>query len=262
MQEDLATNIQRSKENGKTSTRERAHHIATQLEICSSGLKILSDDYHKHIDSVVKYGKFSDGGCVSGYFSENIFRSTQSSLTEIATLRDYIARFISIDILGLKNNIDSMHRLLEEIDRKSISHPLADMVEYSYHGGAKWLSNFDAYRNLIAHNSPLKHAGGHLWVHQRAIAAPGCEKGIPTCSLTLPANPLDLLKRTRNQDFDEEVLQVMNGDSGGPDSLEYVHDTLFDLSRFAIEASQFSPVGPEPIRFNVSNIIPGSLVYR
>lgn len=242
-----------------------ARRIAHQMRVCSWRLRQLSESYRESLHARVRRADVEPGMRFSDGFSELGYLTLQTFLVDACILRDYLSEFYA-EFLQETNgdrveNITSIGGLKRRILAKT---KRTDDLTKELQAATEpdgWLHTLGAYRDLVVHAAPLGHADGRLFAVAETLRLCGVEP-IPCVRLPLPRNPTAVSKKRATQeqfsDFKtqwEAFLGASRDESNDTDGLQYAHSTLHQLVALARTMSEQSPVAPEMMRFDSSNII-------
>jgi hypothetical protein len=188
--------------------------------------------------------------------------AVHSFLTDLATLRDYLAEFIAKYVLAPFRTDDKHIRLMAKLKSEILPHVQGkhEIVEYleAITADDGWLKILSDYRDLAVHYSPLSSADYRAWVAMKTVKQPNGAQ-FPSISMPLPADPA-ATKRARSK-FDSNASwkkwqQENFGDGNrqiGPDILQYCHEMLGRMTFLARGVGGYSPIRPKRQVFNSSN---------
>jgi hypothetical protein len=245
--------------------------IAFQLRAASWRLHDISEAYSRELSARTSEESFKEGERFESVNSFFIHLATHSFLSEMATLRDYLAEFIARYPLAAYNpsggHVPSLAKLLEKvISRARGKHPLADEIaQITADGG--WLKTMSAYRDLAVHHTPLASASHHTLLQQKLITAKD-GTAFPSVTFKLPVDP-DTIRQKRRasgapiksvQEWLEKSFGAKNAD--GPDALEYCHAILGLIAKLSMGVATHSPVSPKIAHFGPHNIIGPVIVKK
>lgn len=235
-----------------------------QIRICLGRLRDLSSIYHRHLVAVLRSDAFVAGRSLSGNFSDEVFLSCHAFVSELSTLRDYITAFAGFAIyhkqnLGLqifKRNKKGRSTGIASLDR------MCNAAEEG-NGDENWLHLLTEYRNLIVHNAPLAGSNGSVMIRNHLLSV-GKDNFIPSVTLPLPNNPIDLRQRfakgslfQTKHEWAEATKNSLR--DGGRDALDFCKLCFSNFCLVADDLITLSKQKPSPIVFDETNIIPGSL---
>lgn len=239
--------------------------ISYQLRVSAWKLKQISVSYHNQLRGKIKNKTFKNNEQFDDSFTWLCYLSIQSSLVEMCILRDYLSEYTAHCVF---NNLlsDTSSRIATFSSfRKCIlnKNQLDDALFLELKQiseGSGWLKNLGEYRDLVVHSAPLTHAENRIFAICKSIEFDGVE--LPTVCCPIPPNPMKISKlRAKGalfEDFEEQLKIYSNlNEEHGPfiDGLEYCHTTLNRMSELAVKLAERSPVEPQRMVFDKSNII-------
>jgi hypothetical protein len=228
-----------------------AARISYQVETSIRRLQLLSDGYSTQLSTLLARRQFPDGSRIDDLWTQSVFLSIQSFLTDACVLRDYLAEFAAAFVyrLGESPRITSHAGLLKHLKRASSDDVLTKkLLEASAANG--WLNELGSYRDLVVHSAPLALAQGRLWVWCKAIElAEG--KRLPIVRFPLPAQPAAIMAARSKADYEnfqmliEQFAGSADVDPSMRDALRYAHTVMGDLAELALDLASHSPVAPQ-----------------
>jgi hypothetical protein len=239
-----------------------SHRVKFQIDSSAWRLRDLSNAYFTELNALVETRGYSNGKRIDTMNSFAIEIAVHSLLTDLATLRDYLAEFIAQYVFRPfrtdGKNIRLMAKLKSEIlPHMQRKHEIVPYLE-AITADNGWLKILSDYRDLAVHYSPLSSADYRAWVVMKTLEQPN---GIqfPSISMSLPADPA-ATKRVRSK-FDSSASwrqwQRENFGKGdrqqGPDTLQYCHEMLGRMVHLAFIIGNYSPIAPKKQTFNSSN---------
>ncbi|RBP33552.1 hypothetical protein DFR37_1342 [Eoetvoesiella caeni] len=239
--------------------------ISHQLRVCSRRLKELSDSYHSQLCSVVGKQDFATNKRFMNGYTWLCYLSVQSFLMDICILRDYLAEYAANFVFEVSNDsqkssITTLSGLRKYVLRNlngedAIAEELNEITE-----GDGWLKMLGAYRDLIVHSAPLVQAERRLFAIIKTIEIPGGQ--LPCISCPMPKNPQEIFVSRANgsmfENFEEQFNRytgIGEGEADYIDGLEYCHKALGMISDLANKLALRSPVKPQMMVFDSTNII-------
>lgn len=238
------------------------HRIQFQIDSSAWRLRDLSNAYHIELNALIETGGYSDGKRIHTMNSFAIEIAVHSFLTDLATLRDYLAEFIARYILHPfrtdNKNIRLMAKLMVEVlPHVRQKHEIVPYLE-AITADNGWLKVLSDYRDLAVHYSPLSFAEYQAWVIMKTLEQPNRIQ-FPSISMSLPADPA-ATKRARsklNANASWKQWQRENfgqSDRGqGPEMLQYCHEMLGKMVHLASHVAQYSPIAPKQLVLDSSN---------
>jgi len=240
--------------------------IGHQLRVCNWRLREISEAYSNQLNARVKLNDFKVGQHFEDGFSWLTYLSIQSFLVDSCILRDYLAEFASEfvykDIIDTGNcKITAMGPLKKKISSKIIDNDyfIQELRQETSKNG--WITLLGNYRDLVVHSAPLAQAERRLFsVCDKLIIN---ENGsLPIIRSPIPENPAQILtsrsKGDHFADFNNQInvfAKAANGDIPMIDGLDYASMVLGNLARLSELAADKSPIAPQIMVFNSSNII-------
>ncbi|MCS4309351.1 hypothetical protein M2404_003722 [Rheinheimera pacifica] len=244
-----------------------ASRVSQQLRVCGWRLKELSDSYYAQLLSIAEQKDFSRNSSFLNGYTWLCYLAIQSFLIDICILRDYLAEFSANFLFPLpKNqkslNITTMAGLKKHcMNGENLNDPLIQMLD-KITSKSGWLKELGEYRDLVVHSAPLAQAERKLFVITKTKNISGGE--IPSICCPIPKNPHEISISRANgsmfKSFEEQLnkyIGVGKDDGDHIDGLEYCYDVLGKISLLALQFADRSPVKPQRIIFDSSNIIGG-----
>lgn len=245
--------------------------ITFQIRAGSWRLHELSEAYHKELCGRIIDGEFKDGQKFESMNSFLIYLATHSFLTDMATLRDYLAEFMAkyvfMDFNAGRTHLRTLKGLRKNIIPSALGkHPLADVISNITDAGG-WLKTLSTYRDLAVHYTPLASATRHPFLEQKLIKPSG-GSAFPAIQFSLPGDPEAVQKMRDTGGMSASVREWLresfaegNVVAKGPDALEYSHQALGMMALLASEVGGFAPIKPKMAHFGPHNMI-GPLTVR
>ncbi len=245
-----------------------ASRIGHQLRVCDWRLREISEAYSNQLAARLKQNDFKIGTRYEDGFTRLTYLSLQSFLVDACILRDYLAEFaaeyIYKPIIDLKNQrITTMGAVKQKILKK-IPDPDNLTKELQMATDDKgWLTLLGNYRDLVMHSAPLTQAKAKLFSvcdHLRVAD----DAHMPILRCPIPESPARILSaRSTGEHFSNfenqfnSFAKAAAGDVSAVDGIEYASAVLGRLASLAEEIGRRSPVAPEIMVFDSSNIIGG-----
>lgn len=245
-----------------------ASRIGHQLRVCDWRLREVSEAYRNQLLARLTQNDFKAGTKYEDGFTWLSYLALQSFLVDACILRDYLAEFVADHVYksmsDLKNQrITSMGTL-----RKKVLKKIADTDSLTKDlqiatGDSGWLTLLGNYRDLVVHSAPLAKAKAKLFsVCDQLRVTDGVS--IPIIRCPIPGSPARILS-TRStgehfSDFENQFnsfAKAAAGDISAVDGIEYASTVLGELVKLAENITEKSPVAPEMMVFDESNIIGG-----
>jgi hypothetical protein len=245
-----------------------ASRIGHQLRVCNWRLREISEAYSNQLLARLKQNDFKIGTRFEDGFTWLTYLSLQSFLVDACILRDYLSEFaaeyIYKPIIDLKNQrITAMGTLKKKVLNK-ISDPdtLTKELQIATDDNG-WLTLLGNYRDLVVHSAPLAQAKVKLFsLCDQLSVADGAHMPILRCPI--PESPARILSaRSTGEHFSDfenqfnSFAKAATGDIPVVDGIEYASTVLGKLAGLAEEIAGKSPVAPEMMVFDSSNIIGG-----
>ncbi len=240
--------------------------IGYQLRVCDWRLREISEAYSNQLNARVKLNDFKVGQCFEDGFSWLTYLSLQSFLVDACILRDYLAEFASgfvyKDIVDMGNcKITAMGPLKKKVLNKIKDNDdfTKELRQETNRNG--WITLLGNYRDLVVHSAPLAQAERKLFsvCDKLAIDESG---SLPIIRCPIPENPAQILTSRSTgshfADFDNQFnafAKAANGDIPMIDGLDYASVVLGNLAKLSMLAADKSPLAPQIMVFNSSNII-------
>jgi hypothetical protein len=243
-----------------------ASRIGHQLRVCDWRLRGVSEAYSNQLLAKLKQKDFKIGTRYEDGFTWLTYLSFQSFLVDACILRDYLSEFaaeyIYKPMIDLKNQrITAMGALKKKVLNK-ISDPDTLTRELQIAAGDNgWLTLLGNYRDLVVHSAPLAQAKVKLFslCDQLSIAD---DAHIPILRCPIPEGPAKILSARSTGDHFSDFSNQLNsfakaatGDIPVVDAIEYASTVLGKLASLAEQIAGRSPVAPEMMVFDSSNII-------
>lgn len=228
-----------------------AARIAYQLETCIERLRQLSDQYANQLQTLLRRKEFPEDSRLNDLWTQSVFLSIQSFLTDACVLRDYLAEFAAAFAYHSPDapRIRTHAALLKRIKSADLDDTLAQQLrEISDTGG--WLSELGGYRDLVVHSAPLALASRQLWVWCKSVRLPEGRR-LPIVRFPLPPDPNAIMAARSKADFNnfealvEQFGRAADVDPKMKDALRYTHGAVTNLAALAVELASYSPVAPE-----------------
>ncbi|QSX40137.1 hypothetical protein [Shewanella cyperi] len=239
--------------------------ISQQLKVCGWRLKELSDSYHAQLVSVSEDKDFNSNTRFMNGYTWLCYLSIQSFLIDICILRDYLSEFAAnfvFDRVESKKhiNITTLSGLKKHVlNNQELEDPIAIELNLMT-SDMGWLKQLGDYRDLVVHSAPLAQAERKLYAITKKIEIPGGE--LPYICCPIPSNPHKISASRANgslfENFEEQFKKYVGAgeeENDYIDGLEYCHEVLGLMSCLANVLGSRSPVKPQMMVFNSSNII-------
>lgn len=237
--------------------------ISQQLRVCGWRLKELSVSYNSQLLSVAEGKDFTTSTRFMNGFTWLCYMSIQSFLIDICILRDYLAEYAACFVFDRAQdkkhmNITTLSGLKKHIIKNN-DDPIAKELDV-ISGDDGWLKVLGAYRDLVVHSAPLAQAERKLYAITKTAKIPGGE--LPYICCPIPKNPQEISASRASgsifKDFEEQFnkyVGIGEKDEHYVDGLDYCHEVLGLMSRLANSLASKSPVKPQMMVFDSSNII-------
>ena len=240
--------------------------IGHQLRVCNWRLREISEAYRNQLFAKVQRKEFKVGQSFEDGFTWLSYLSIQSFLVDACILRDYLSEFMSeyiykdmVDLGNLK--ITSMGAFKKKVLNK-INEPdsfTQELKQETSNDG--WITLLGNYRDIVVHSAPLALARRKLFSICEELKVTGIG-GLPIIRCPIPENPATILTSRSTGDhfenFDNQFnifIEAAKGDIPMLDGLNYASTVLGNLAILSGKISERSPVAPEMISFDDSNII-------
>jgi hypothetical protein len=232
-----------------------ARRISFELRACSDKWFDLSHAYGAVLSGQVKSGSFKAGRGFVDANSFSVYLAVHSLLSEMSSLRDYLAEFVAQHVLvtEMPNNPHTkMSTLRRELKKQTdVGHPAARrLLEITSEDNNGWMVALSAYRDLVIHHAPVNMTEGLSFLVGKEIELKGGFR-LPYIQSYLPPDPMRA-KRERSRGASIRTLAEWNrvftgdGSARGPDALLYLHRAVGELALLALEMAGYSPVKPGP----------------
>jgi hypothetical protein len=231
------------RECGKETAAELARHVAFSLRGSELKLRDCAREYAWQNEHAV-FAKIREDGPFSNLKSFDLDLALHSTLVEMGTARDYLARFISAVIFREYNAVDAMSDLYrraksgalnnEEPTRKRLIDELLVICDKDHPDS--WMARLGRYRNIIVHHAPI----GSLAERDFLIA-----KRITTASTHLVRVVFPISADPLTPKSSDEV-----------DALERVLELQRKLRDFARLVADCSGISPTLIHLTDKDILP------
>lgn len=246
--------------------------VSQQLRVCARRLNELSNSYNSQLLSVSEEKDFTKNNRFMNGYTWLCYLSIQSFLVDICILRDYLAEFAASYVFELPSEkkhlkITTISGLKKHcINDTNSNDPLAqELKDITSEDG--WLKELGEYRDLVVHSAPLARAERKLFAIRKTREISGGE--IPCISCPIPLNPQEISASRANgsmfKDFEEQFNRYVGAgknDNEFIDGLEYCHNALGRMSLLANSLAKRSPVKPQMMVFDKTNIIGDVQVIR
>lgn len=240
--------------------------IGHQLRVCNWRLREISEAYRNQLNAKIKSNDFKVGQSFEDDFTWLSYLSIQSFLVDACILRDYLAEFVSEfvykNIISLSNcKITTMGSLKKKVlnkitDNDYFTHKLKQ--ETSKNG---WITLLGYYRDLVVHSAPLAQAERRLFSVCDKLPMDE-NRSLPIIRCPIPENPSKILASRSSgihfANFDDQLnmfVKAAKGDIPMIDGLDYASAVLYNLATLLEIAADKSPLAPQMMVFNRSNII-------
>jgi len=240
--------------------------IAHQLRVVGWRLREISEIYHLQLRSRVNRGDFEEGIMFEDRNTWFIYNALQTFLVDACILRDYMAEFAGNAIFRerykiTKKSITSISGLIENVLNKiSEPDPLLIQFKVSTNNGG-WIKTLGNYRNLIVHSAPLAYAEKKLFIVCRTYKIKQNTK-LPAIHCPIPDDPGHIQEsRAKGIHFEnfsdqfDKFTKAVRGEIPSLDGIDYAHMVLRYLVDFSKMLAEESPIMPEKIVINKSDII-------
>lgn len=174
---------------GNNTAEELARHVAFALRGASIRIRDISRAYGWQCSNVVRNG-IQCGRRFSNVELFDLYLALHSFLTEAASARDYLARYISICLYRHTKPADTMHTLYQSVRSGQVtaSPLLQELVLVCDKDNADgWLARLGRYRNLIVHEAPIDSFVQSKFIVANAIVIAG--RTLPAVHVSIPQDP-------------------------------------------------------------------------
>jgi hypothetical protein len=135
-----------------------ARRISFELYACSAKWFELSHAYSAVLNGQVKIKELRAGQRFDTMHSLSVYLAIHSLLSEMSSLRDYLAEFVAQHLLTSDlpdNPYTKMSKLSDALKKRpEITHPVAHTIRSITSESSGWLSTLSAYRDLVIHHAP------------------------------------------------------------------------------------------------------------
>lgn len=219
---------------GETIKAEIAGRIAFALAAASRRLRDVSEQYYFQNRAACEARLAPDAG-FSNLATFDLYLAIHSCLMEMASARDYLARFIAVDVIKGASS-ESMSGLRKEIIKKGLSHPLGSLVvSICDKTAGGWMAQLSEYRDIVVHRSPVTAITQNDYATCREIGLLG-GASLRAINVGLPADAFSLK---------------------GPsfvDALERLNQLLRLLIAFSREVARQGSVVPQQVHLQDSDL--------
>ncbi|MFH0872052.1 MAG: hypothetical protein V1878_06110 [bacterium] len=245
-----------------------ASRIGHQLRVCDWRLREVSEAYTTQLLAKLKRNDFKIGTRFEDGFTRLTYLSLQSFLVDACILRDYLAEFaaeyIYKPMVSLGNlRITAMGALKKKVLNKILD-PDDLTVELQVAASDNgWLTLLGNYRDLVVHSAPLALAKAELFsLCDQLSIAEGAH--VPILRCPIPESPAKIRSARSTcdhfSDFENQFnsfVKAATGDISVVEGMDYATAVLGKLANLAGEIAARSPVAPEMMVFDSSNILGG-----
>ena len=243
-----------------------ASRIGHQLRVCDWRLREVSEAYRNQLMARLKHNEFKVVKKYEDGFTWLSYLALQAFLVDACILRDYLAEFVAKHVykpmIGLeKQRIASMGALKKRVLTKITDQDCLTKELQIATDDNGWLTLLGHYRDLVVHSAPLAQAKAKLFsVCGQLHVADGVN--IPIVRCPIPDSPAKIHSaRSTGEHFSDfenqfnSFAKAAAGDISAVDGSEYASIALGNLVKLAESMSEKSPVPPEMMVFDKSNII-------
>jgi hypothetical protein len=234
---------------------ELARRIQFQITSSSWELKRISDAYAQELKTSCCLNEYKNGTRFESQNSLFIYISVHSFLSNIGTLRDYLAEYIASYLLKeilQGKRITKMASLASELRKlPDKSMPIiSEILSATSHDNENgWIAELSDYRDLVVHYAPVAYASHRSFLTQKSLFLGDNE--VPGVFFPLPSNPFELRKKRSKGSLHENIGAWLEYSAGrtlsdsDKDSLNYCHEVLFRICFLAMQLAGFAPYKPE-----------------
>lgn len=245
--------------------------IAYHLRACNWRLREISESYNNQLNARINAENFEPGQLFEDGYTPLVYLALQTFLIDACILRDYLAEFAASVFsrrFGLNTQkVTTMAGLKKHVlDKITDSDALLENLRRNTDEGG-WIQMLGSYRDLVVHSAPLAQAESKLYAVCEAVEISG-GKSLPVITCPLPDRPNEIrASRAREEhleDFETQFysfVQASKGEIPKRDGMQYAHQVLGFLSELASEFAKISPVRPQAIVLNDTDIV-GSPVVK
>lgn len=175
---------------GDTTKTEIAGRVAFALAAASRRLRDVSEQYYFQNRAACEAG-LAPGIGFENLGTFDLYLAIHSCLTEMASARDYLARFIAADVINGASSV-SMSGLRTEIIKKTLSHPLGTLiVNICDKSAAGWMAQLSEYRDIVVHRSPVTSITENDYAVSQETTLP-TGASLRAVYVGIPSNPFSL----------------------------------------------------------------------
>jgi hypothetical protein len=175
-----------------------------------------------------------------------VYLAIHAFLTELATLRDYLAEFLGRFVLEPYVPSSVRVRKLTTLTKRVLpaaahDHPWAAKLLASTErmSADPWLADFGAYRDFVVHSAPVAQLGSG-WLREVLVPVRGRADGLPAVQFLLPENPHVVLEARSN----DPSTTIADDIETGNDAYDYCHAALRRFAELGLEVASRSPIKP------------------
>ncbi|MCB9991142.1 MAG: hypothetical protein H6867_07150 [Rhodospirillales bacterium] len=243
-----------------------ARRVQFQITSCLWELRSISETYARELNTFCRLQSYKDNQRFETQNSLFIYMAIHAFLSNIGTLRDFLAEFIAAflikEILPEKRitKMNSLIKELRKLDDKSNPIVIEILMAANHSGDNGWLAQMSAYRDLVVHYAPISHTEKRGFLTTKSMFVNGME--VPGIFLPLPVNPHELRKKRStkgalHESVKEWIEESVSTDTpqDAKDALDYCHWVLFRICFLAAQLAGFSPYRPEIPTFSKKDLI-------
>lgn len=240
--------------------------IGHQLRVCDWRLREISEAYCNQLFAKVQLKDFKVGQRFVDGFTWLSYLSIQSFLVDACILRDYLSEFMSEfiykDVVDLGNlKITSMGTFKKKVLNKITAPDSFTQKLKQETSNDGWITLLGNYRDIVVHSAPIAQAEKKLFSICEELKIVGGGK-LTMVRCPIPENPAEILtsrsKGCHFEDFDKQFnifVETAKGDIPIIDGLDYASAVLGNLAILSDKVAEKSPIAPQMMVFNNSNII-------
>lgn len=243
-----------------------ASRIGHQLRVCDWRLREISETYCNQLSAKVQMKDFKVGQKFEDGFTWLSYLSIQSFLVDACVLRDYLSEFMSEFIYSDMVELDNLKITAMGTFKKKVLNKITEPDSFTQElkqetSNDGWITLLGNYRDLVVHSAPLAQAERKLFsiCEELKIIGGGV---LPIIRCPIPENPARILTSRSTgshfEDFDNQInifIEAAKGDIPMLDGLDYANASLGNLAILSGKVAEKSPVAPQMMVFDNSNII-------
>ncbi len=243
-----------------------ASRIGHQLRVCDWRLREISGAYCNQLFAKVQMKNFKVGQRFEDGFTWLSYLSIQSFLVDACILRDYLTEFMSEFIYSDMVELGNLKITAMGAFKKKVLNKITELDSFTQElkqetSNDGWITLLGNYRDLVVHSAPLAQAERKLFSICDELKIVGGGR-LPIIRCPIPENPAKISNSRSTgshfEDFDNQFnvfVEAAKGDIPMIDGLDYASAALGNLAKLSDKVAEKSPVVPEMMVFDNSNII-------